>query len=219
MPVAFEFKAKGKPVQYSAIDEAIRAGQFIRNKCLRLWLDVKGTTKMDLYKYCKVLAHEFPFANKLNSTARQAMSERAWSSISRFYDNCKKKVPGKKGFPKFKHNSRSVEYKQSGWKLSANRKQISFTDKIGIGLLKLKGTWDLHFYQVNQIKRVRLIKRADGYYVQFLIDTEVNQRVSPTGNTIGLDVGLKEFYTDSNGNTEPNPRFYRKAEKRDVDRT
>ena len=121
MPVAFEFKAKGKPQQYTAIDQAIRTGQFIRNKCLRLWLDVKGTNKMDFYKYCKVLAHEFSFANKLNSTARQAMSERAWSSISRFYENCRKKVPGKKavrprddesrkgtrtktGFPKFKHN-------------------------------------------------------------------------------------------------------------------
>jgi putative transposase len=178
MPVAFEFKAKGKPSQYAAIDEAIRGGQFIRNKCLRLWLDLKGTTKMDLYKHCKVLAHEFPFANRLNSTARQAMSERAWASISRFYDNCRRKMPGKKGFPKFKHNARSVEYKQSGWKLSENQKQITFTDKIGIGKLKLKGTWDLHFYQIKQIKRVRLIRRADGYYVQFLINTDVTQRHS-----------------------------------------
>ncbi len=139
---------------------------------------------------------------------------RAWSSISRFYDNCKKKVVGKKGFPQFKQNSRSVEYKQSGWKLSENRKQITFTDKIGIGQLKLKGTWDLHFYQISQIKRVRLIKRADGYYVQFLVNTEVSQCVEPTGNTIGLDVGLKDFYTDSSGHTEPHPKFYRKSEKR-----
>ncbi|BAI91258.1 RNA-guided endonuclease InsQ/TnpB family protein [Limnospira platensis] len=29
-----------------------------------------------------------------------------------------------------------------------------------------------------------------------------------------MDVGLKEFYTDSNGHTEPNPRFYRKGESR-----
>jgi putative transposase len=36
----------------------------------------------------------------------------------------------------------------------------------------------------------------------------------PTGKTIGLDVGLKEFYTDSNGHTEPNPKFYRASEKR-----
>jgi putative transposase len=31
---------------------------------------------------------------------------------------------------------------------------------------------------------------------------------------VGLDVGLKEFYTDSNGHSEPNPKFYRKGEKR-----
>ncbi len=214
MPSVFEFKAQGKPSQYTAIDQAIRTGQFIRNKCLRLWMDRKATSRNDLYKHCKVLAYEFPFANNLNSTARQAMSERTWASISRFYDNCKKKVPGKKGYPKFKQNSRSVEYKQSGWKLSPNRKQITFTDKIGIGKLKLKGTWDLHFYQLKQIKRVRLIKRADGYYVQFLIDTELTQKVEATGHNVGLDVGLKEFYTDSEGHTEPNPRFYRKSEKR-----
>lgn len=31
---------------------------------------------------------------------------------------------------------------------------------------------------------------------------------------MGLDVGLKEFYTDSDSNSEPNPRFYSKQEKR-----
>jgi hypothetical protein len=35
-------------------------------------------------------AANFPFANELNSMARQASAERAWSSISRFYENCKK---------------------------------------------------------------------------------------------------------------------------------
>jgi putative transposase len=78
-------------------------------------MDNKGADKYDLNKYCAVLAKEFPFANKLNSTARQASAERAWASIARFYDNCKRKVKGKKGFPKFKKNQRSVEYKHSGW--------------------------------------------------------------------------------------------------------
>ena len=101
--IIIEFKAYGKKPQYKAIDEAIRTVKFIRNSCIRLWMDKKGTGKYDLSKYCKVLAKQFPFANELNSTARQAASERAWSSIVRFYDNCKKKVPGKKGFPKFQN--------------------------------------------------------------------------------------------------------------------
>jgi putative transposase len=109
-------------------------------------MDNRYVSKYDLNKYCAVLAKEFGFADELNSMARQSAAERAWSAISRFYDNCKKNKPGKKGYPKFKKNCRSVEYKTSGWKLSENRKSITFTDKKGIGKLKLKGTYDLNYY-------------------------------------------------------------------------
>ncbi|AOX02770.1 transposase [Moorena producens PAL-8-15-08-1] len=214
--IIYEFKAYGKQPQYQAIDDAIRTSQFVRNKCLRLWMDNKGKksiTKYDLNKYCKILADEFPFANELNSTARQAAAERAWSGIARFFDNCKKRVKGKKGYPRFKKHSRSVEYKQSGWKLSPNRKVVTFTDKKGIGTLKLKGTYDLNYYDLKKIKRVRLIRRADGYYVQFAISVDVQIETEPTHRAVGLDLGLKYFYADSLGTTEPCPQFYRKSEK------
>ncbi|BAY48891.1 putative transposase [Scytonema sp. HK-05] len=126
--IVYEFKCKGKDKQYRAIDDAIRTSQFIQNKCLRYWMDNKDK-KVDKYalnKHCAVLAAEFPFADELNSMARQSAAERAWSAIAGFYDNCKKKVKGKKGFPNFKKYSRSVEYKTSGWKLSPNRKAITF---------------------------------------------------------------------------------------------
>lgn len=212
--IVLEFKAKGKTTQYTAINEAIRTAQFVRNKCVRYWMDNRGVGQKDLYRYNTALRAEFPFVNALNSHSCQASVERAYSSIARFYDNCRKGLPGKKGYPRFKKNTRSVEYKTSGWKLSETRKQITFTDKKGIGSLKLKGTWDLNFYQLEQIKRVRLVRRADGYYVQFLIKGEVKVNIQPTGKAIGLDVGLNMFYTDSHGYTEPNPRFYRTSEKR-----
>jgi putative transposase len=211
--LVFEFKTYGKSSQFTAVDEAIRTAQFVRNSCLRYWIDNKKVNKYDLNKYCAVLAHDFPFADELNSIARQASAERAWSAISRFYDNCKKGILGKKGYPKFQKNCRSVEYKSTGWKLAEHPKSINFTDKKGIGRLKLKGTRDLHFYQISQIKRVRLVKRADGVYIQFCIDVDRKENTEPSGNTIGLDVGLKEYYTDSNGTTIENPRFLRKGEK------
>lgn len=212
--IVLEFKAKGKTTQYAAIDEAIRTAQFVRNKCIRFWIDNRGVGQKELYRHNTALRGEYPFVKALNSHACQVAVERAYTSIARFYNNCRQKVPGKKGYPKFKKNNRSVEYKTSGWSLSETRKQITFTDKKGIGKLKLKGTWELNYYQIEQIKRVRLVRRADGYYVQFLIKTDIKVDVKPTGKTIGLDVGLKEFYTDSNGHTEPNPRFYRTGEKR-----
>jgi len=210
--LVLEFKTYGKSSQFSAVDESIRTAQFVRNKALRFWIDNPKVNKYDLNKYCAVLAKEFPFANELNSQARQSSAERAWSAISRFFENCKKGIPGKKGFPQFQKDCRSVEYKTTGWKLADDRKSITFTDKKNIGRLKLKGTRDLGFYQPDQIKRVRLVRRADGVYVQFCVDVNRLEVLEPSGNTVGLDVGLKEYYTDSDGVMIENPKFLRKGE-------
>ncbi|GHO79442.1 transposase [Ktedonobacter sp. SOSP1-85] len=209
----YEYKLDGNKAQYAAIDEAIRIVQFIRNKCLRLWMD-EHATKNDLQCYCAVLAKAFPFASSLNSQARQASADRAWFAIQRFYDNCKAKKPGKKGYPKFQKDNRSVEYKTTGWKLDPDGRHITFTDGCGIGRLRLTGTRDIETFPVKQIKRVRIIRRADGYYVQFAVQTERQIEHAPTGKQVGIDVGLKAFYTDSEGATVENPRHYRKAEKR-----
>lgn len=211
--IVYEFKVKGKEAQYRAIDEAIRTSQFIQNKCLRYWMENIGLRQYDLNKYCAVLAAEFPFAEELNSMARQSAAERTWSAIARFFDNCKKKVKGKKGFPRFKKHCRSVEYKTSGWKLSRLRKAITFRDGKNIGTLKLKGTYDLNYYDIKQIKRVRLVRKADGYYAQFAIDVKIRIEPQLTGKMVGLDLGLKFFIADNQGNTEPCPQFYRKSER------
>ncbi|MFN7618259.1 MAG: hypothetical protein ACK5RM_19280, partial [Pseudanabaena sp.] len=61
--------------------------------------------------------------------------------------------------------------------------------------LKLIGSRDFNFYQIEQIKRIRLEKRADGYYVQFCVDVDRREEVEPSKTTIGLDVGLSYIYT------------------------
>ncbi|GET42305.1 RNA-guided endonuclease InsQ/TnpB family protein [Microseira wollei] len=156
---------------------------------------------------------EFEFAARLNSQARQAATERASFSIQRFYEKCKSGKPGKKGYPRFQKNNRSVEYKTTGWRLSQDRRRIEFTDKNGIGSLKLIGARDLHYYQIDQIKRVRIVRSSDGYYIQFAIQAERNIDIKPIGKTIGLDVGLSAFYTDSQGQKVENPRYLRSSEK------
>jgi len=46
--LVYEYKLAGSPKQYAAIDEAIRIVQFIRNKCLRKWMDSRGVSNNDL---------------------------------------------------------------------------------------------------------------------------------------------------------------------------
>jgi putative transposase len=212
----FEYKLDGAKKQYAAIEDAIRIVQFIRNKCLRLWMDGRDISKNDLQCYCAVLAKAYPFATCLNSQARQASADRAWFAISRFYDNCKSHKPGKKGYPRFQHNNRSIEYKTTGWKLEPDGKHITFTDGCGIGRLRLVGNpkQKIAAFPTEQIKRVRIVHRADGYYVQFGVKAERAIVHHPTGKQVGIDVGLKAYYTDSDGNSIDNPRHYRKAEQK-----
>jgi putative transposase len=212
----YEYKVAGTPKQYAALDEAIRIVQFIRNKCLRKWMDERGVSANDLQCSCAVLAKEYSFASFLNSQARQVAADRAWSAIQRFYDNCREKKPGKKGYPQFQHDNRSVEYKNTGWKIDPDGKHLTFTDGCGIGRLRLVGNkkQQVATFPLKQIKRVRMVKRADGYYAQFSVQAERKVEHVTTGAQVGIDMGLKEFSTDSNGKTVANPRFLRKAEKK-----
>ena len=207
----------GTPQQYQKLDEGIRTSQFVRNTSVRYWTDNKVITRNDLQKLCSTLAknQDTPWVTLLNSQARQSAADRAWQSINRFYQNCRAKISGKKGFPKFKKYSRSVEYKLTGYKLSDDRRKIKFTDGFKAGEFDL---WcsqrTLVYYSEQQIRRVRVVRRCDGYYCQFLIDVERQQNHEPTGQVTGIDLGLKEFYTDAQGNTVDNLRYLRRSEKR-----
>ncbi len=76
--LVYECKLDASAAQYDNIDNAIRVAQFVRNKCLRLWMDEHGIGANDLQVACSQLAAAFPFAARLNSQARQAAANRAW---------------------------------------------------------------------------------------------------------------------------------------------
>lgn len=215
--LTYEYKLKGKPEQFAAIDEGIRTVQFIRNKALAYWMDHRpgdGPTlgKYDLGKIAPGLAKEFPFVAKLNSTARQQATERAWSGIAWFYRNCKLKVAGKKGYPRFQRDNRSIEYKRSGWKLSEDCRFITFTDNLGIGTLRLIGKQILNPFR-DKIRRVQIVRRADGNYVCFIVAVDRNEQMPPTGSMVGVDLGLTHLWTDSNGEKKANPRWLKASER------
>jgi putative transposase len=210
----YEYKLRLSRAQAAAIEEAIRTSQFIRNKALRLWMDGRGVSANDLQVLCARLAQEYPFAAALNSQARQAAASRAWAAIERFYTNCREQRPGKKGYPRFQHDCRSVEHKQTGWQLDAEGKRLTLTDGYGIGPVRLIGSRDLATFPRELIKRVRLLRRADGSSAQFVLQVERRIEHVPTGAVAGIDVGIAAYLTDSDGQAVANPRFIRVAEAR-----
>src|SRR5579859_1820170 len=66
-------------------------------------------------------------------------------------------------------------------------------------------------------KTAHLVLRADGHwYVLIICEMEPKNERTPSTcphPAIGIDVGLKSFLTDSEGNTVENPRYYRTSQK------
>jgi putative transposase len=65
--IVLEFKAYGKESQFEAIEEAIKTAQFVRNKCIRFWMDGDRVSRAELYRHNTELRAEFDFVEALNS--------------------------------------------------------------------------------------------------------------------------------------------------------
>ena len=61
---------------------------------------------------------------------------------------------------------------------------------------------------------MRRLRRADGYYAQFVLQVERRSEHVSTGTALGIDGGSAAYLTDSNGPAVANPRVIRLAETR-----
>ena len=69
------------------------------------------------------------------------------------------------------------------------------------------------------IKTVIVSRKADGYYVTLSLEdktvSDFNPDIESTlENTLGIDMGLKDFLVTSDGESVPIPQYYRKSQKR-----
>ena len=68
------------------------------------------------------------------------------------------------------------------------------------------------------VKTAAIAKKADGYYITLSLEDptvpELPTGIPEVGNTIGIDMGLKSFLTDSEGEEVAIPHYYRKSQKR-----
>ncbi len=127
------------------------------------------------------------------------------------------------GKPRFKNNSRyrSLTYPQIKQDCIVDKK----IDLPKIGKVKLIQHRPLP--EGFKIKTVTISRKADGYYVTLSLEDQsvptLNSEVKTTPeNTLGIDMGLKDFLVTSEGESVPIPssvseqiaRHYRKSQKR-----
>lgn len=122
------------------------------------------------------------------------------------------------GFPKFKSkkdNKSSCRFPIDAiGKINGNRINIIKQLKDVHYKCSVKDEIYLNKYQ-NLIKSATLSKTKSGkYYFSILIDKPNNKILPKTSNIIGLDLGIKSFIIDSNGNEYANIKIKRNNEKK-----
>ncbi len=76
-----------------------------------------------------------------------------------------------------------------------------------IGHIKVKQ----HRPMEGKAKTSTIKREGEHWYVVFACEVEMQKKLPYTDLAIGIDMGLKHFMTDSNGDAVDNPRFFRKS--------
>ena len=116
-----------------------------------------------------------------------------------------KENSGRAGYPRFKAEGRydSITYPQEpGFQLGDGKLKLS-----KIGHVKIK----MHRDIIGQVKTCTIRRDGNHWYACFSAEYEPEKRPVPAG-VVGIDVGLRNFATLSDGTEIGNPRHLRKAE-------
>src|SRR5229473_2388355 len=148
------------------------------------------------------------------ATIVQCLADRLSKSLKRFL--ARKELAMKGGFPRFKKGNQwhSIQLRQYGKDvyLHEDKKQLIIPAKMGKSI-KIK----LHRPIEGKPKTVYLVLCADGHWYALIVCETIPQTEHLPSTCehpdICIDVGLKSFLTDSDGNTVDNPRFYRTSQK------
>lgn len=150
----------------------------------------KGLGVFDVNKLLPEVKEVRPEYKLINSQALQDVVERYFKNKKGFFARLQKGL--RAGTPRFKSRSRydSITFKQTGYKLQGNKLIIPT-----IGTFKIR----LHRDIPGKIKTVTLIRKFNGIYVSFAVETE--KKILPkTNQTVGLDLNVKDnFCSLSNG--------------------
>jgi len=143
----------------------------------------------------------------VHSQVAQNVSDRVHKAFSNFFRRIKDKSCRQKGFPRFKSRVNSITFPQSGFKILSDRRlRLSKIGDIPIVL---------HRIPKGKIKTLTIKQNKVGQWFA-IFSCEVNTPIIKHQSTekVGIDVGLENFATISNGEVVANPRHIIQSEYR-----
>ncbi|MBQ1899880.1 MAG: IS200/IS605 family element transposase accessory protein TnpB [Erysipelotrichaceae bacterium] len=183
--------------------------RFVYNRCLSYRKEVYASDKRNASQYeCMRLVTEMrhdPDYAWLSSCDSMSLQE-AVKDLNKAFGN----FFGKRGgYPKFHKKSSIQSYRtrnqNGGIRIEENRVVLP-----KLGAVKAK----ISRCPKGRILNATVSRTATGkYFVSLCCEEDVFRKSNASGK-VGLDLGIKELYVDSNGHKEPDPKHLSKYEKK-----
>ena len=206
--IGYKFRIYPNKTQQELINKTFGCARFVYNHFLAIRRD-EWTANHKSVTYNQTSAiltdlkryEEYNWLKEVDSIALQE----SLKNLDRAYQNF------------FKHHSKYPRFKSKHTHSQSYRTRnqsngIRIVDKRiklpKIGTVKIKQSRDFE----GRILNATVSCTASGkYFVSLCVEVDKSILIKPNnGGEVGLDVGVKEFYTDSNGNTIANPRILKR---------
>ena len=207
MIISYKYPIFPDKVTSQKLAKALDACRWLHNKLLEKMNDARENgiklKTYDTQNMIPSLKLENPKLKLVYSKVLQMVNYNLWSNI--------------KGLSASKKNGRKighVRFKGYGWYKTMNYNQSGFKLDQDHGLLHLSKIGDIRIKMHRKIQgciKAVLIKREGRQWFAIVQADQEPESLPETGKSIGLDVGLKSFVVDTDGNSVENPRFAEKS--------
>lgn len=205
---AYKFRIYPNKEQEILINKTFGCCRFVFNHFLAKWDNTyKETGKGLSYNTCSSqltqLKKELTWLKEVDSIAIQSSLKNLADAYNRFF----KKQNDRPRFKSKKNPVQSYTTKHTNGNIAIDGNKIKLPK---LGWIRFAKSREVE----GRILNATIRRNPTGkYFVSILVETEV-QELPQTNSAIGIDLGLKDFATLSNGTKYKNPKWFRKLEQK-----
>jgi len=209
MEKAFKYRVYPNKKQKVLIGKTFGCCRFVFNTYLAKRINLyKETKESYTYVQCandmKMLKDELTWLKEVDSTALQSSLRDLDMAYQKFFKE-------HTGFPKFK----SKKTNRFSYKSKCTNNNIEYKNKHiklpKLGMVKTKNK----LIPQGRILNATISKEPSGKYYVSLCCTDVEiLKKAPTSNSIGIDLGIKDFCVTSDGISTDNPKYLKNSLKK-----
>lgn len=208
---AYKVEIKPNNIQKTFLNKSIGIARLAYNWGLNLCIErYKQSDKylgaVGLHKeLCAIKASTFPFMYEVSKSSPQNALRDLDKAFNNFFKGLKNKQ--KVGFPKFKSKKNNKQtFRIDGLNIKVEASKIKLPK---ISWIKLK---EFNYIPTTNVKYLNatISKEIDRYYISVAVQEEINIEDKQVEEILGIDLGIKELATCSNGEIYSNPKFTNK---------